>query len=232
MVSVQKPAPDGGAGDDSSGGVSSSGAGTSGPDASADVTPESQGGITADGEPVDVGVGSDAQPTASCYCTRRPDAPPSSQCPVGVGQFSQATIGPAGGTVTLQGRQGMVSGVPAKLDFPPMAIATTVDIKLTETNIPPPQEVLDWSPVYQVDPVGLALSVSTPIQLPWSGGPLGADGGLFTVPGLSIWFSPDGTTFTPISDSYTNAGFEQGSATQLGYFVVGAPRTAATASCP
>jgi hypothetical protein len=156
-------------------------------------------------------------------------------CPAGVGQFSEATIGPAGGSVTLQGRQGMVSGIAAEFDFPPNAIATTVNIKLTETNIPPPQEVLDWSPVYRVDPVGLALSVSTPMKLPWSGAPLGsseAGTGWVTVPALSIWFSPDGTTFTPISDSYTNAGFEQGSATQLGYFVVGAPRTPATASCP
>jgi hypothetical protein len=51
-------------------------------------------------------------------------------------------------------------------------------------------------------------------------------------PPLSIWFSPDGSTFTRISDSYQNGGFDQGSLNELSYLIVGTPRTSATANCP
>jgi hypothetical protein len=177
----------------------------------------------------------DAQPGASCMCTRRPGAGSNAhECPAGIGEFGESTIGPAGGTVNVQGRQFVASGVAAELDFPPTAIATPTDIKLIETNIPPPRDLIDWSPVYLVEPAGLDLSVSTLIQFPWSSGPISSSSGPteVTAAGLSIWFSPDGRCFTRVSDSYTNAGFEQGSTTQLGYFIVGTPRTEATASCP
>jgi hypothetical protein len=188
--------------------------------------------VAADAE---AGPPTDASSAVSCPCTRRPGAGDSLECPAGVGEYSPSTIGPGGGTVQVQGRQGAASGVAAELDFPPTAIAEPTDIKLIETNIPPPQDLLDWSPVYLVEPAGLALSVRTPISLPWSSGPVPSpESGpiAMSAAGLSIWFSADGSCFTRVSDSYTNAGFEQGSTTQLGYFIVGAPRTAATASCP
>jgi hypothetical protein len=191
----------------------------------------------ADAGPVemDAEAGPTVDAAASCPCTRRPGAGNSLQCPAGIGEYSESTIGPGGGTVKVQGRQFAASGVAAELDFPPTAIAAPTDIKLIETNIPPPQDLLDWSPVYLVEPAGLALSVRTPIRLPWSSGPVPSQQSgpiAVTAAGLSIWFSADGSCFTRVSDSYTNAGFEQGSITQLGYFIVGTPRTAATTSCP
>jgi hypothetical protein len=176
----------------------------------------------------------DAQPAVSCNCSRRPGAGVNAHfCPAGIGEYSESTIGSAGGTVKVQGRQFAGSGVAAELDFPPTAIATPRDVRLIETNIPPPQDLLDWSPVYLVEPAGLALSVPTQIQFPWSSGPISSSGPTEVTAGaLSIWFSPDGSCFTRVPDSYTNAGFEQGSTTQLGYFIVGTPRTAATESCP
>jgi hypothetical protein len=85
---------------------------------------------------------------------------------------------------------------------------------------------LDWSPVYLVEPRGLALTSPAAVRLPWGNLPTEL------VSDLSIWFSPDGICFTRLSDSYTNAGFEQGSIAQLGFLIVGTPRTASTATCP
>jgi hypothetical protein len=198
----------------------------------ADAAPPDAGpsSMDADAEPSD-----GAAAAASCYCTRRPGTGNSVQCPAGVGEHASATIGPSGASVSLQGRQGVASGVAAQLNFPPTALATPTRITLVETAIPPPEDLLDWSPVYLVQPAGLALAARTPVQLPWSSGPLSTPQGgpsVTTVADLSIWFSADGTCFTRVSDSYTNAGFEQGSLTQLGYLIVGAPRTASTATCP
>ena len=183
----------------------------------------------------DAGPSVDAEAAVSCGCTRRPGAGNSFQCPAGIGEYSSATIGASGGTVSLQGRQGVASGVAAQLAFPATAIGTPTALKLIETAIAPPQDLLDWSPVYLVEPAGLTLAARTPIQLPWGSGPLPSpqSGPSVTIAaGLAIWFSPDGTCFTRVPDSYTNAGFEQGSVTQLGYFIVGAARTAASAACP
>ena len=144
---------------------------------------------------------------------------------MGVGEAVTVPIDAKGGTVAIRGRQWAQSGVDAAVDFPPTALATATDITLIETAIPPPHDLLDWSPVYRVEPLGLALAAPAPLRLPWSN----LSG---SVPSLSIWFSPDGHCFTRVPDSYTNAGFEQGSATQLGYFIVAAQRSAATASCP
>jgi hypothetical protein len=190
------------------------------------------------GPPVDAsaeaGPTVDAEAAAACGCTRRPGPGNTSQCPAGLGEYGSATIGPSGGKVQVQGRQGVASGVAAQLAFPPTAIATPTDIKLIETAIPPPQDLLDWSPVYLAEPAGLTLAARTPVQFPWGSGPFPATQSplVITAAGLSIWFSADGTCFTRVPDSYTNAGFEQASVTQLGYFIVGVPRTAASSTCP
>jgi hypothetical protein len=165
-----------------------------------------------------------------CGCTRRPGAGNSFQCPMGVGEEVTVSIGEGGGTVSLDGRQWQQSGVAAAIDFPPTAVAAPTDITLIETAIAPPRDFLDWSPVYRLEPLGLTLATSAPIRLPWSNGTGG--GGAADLSALSIWFSPDGACFTRVPDSYTNAGFEQGSVTRLGYFIVAAQRTAATATCP
>jgi hypothetical protein len=49
---------------------------------------------------------------------------------------------------------------------------------------------------------------------------------------LAIWFSPDGSCFTRLPSSYSNAGFDTGTISQVGYSIVGNPRTPATATCP
>jgi hypothetical protein len=178
----------------------------------------------------------DAGTPMACPCTRRPGAGNTLECPMGLGEYVSWTIGPSGGPVALQGRQGLASGVAAEFDFPPTAIATPTEIKLIETSIPPPPDLIDWSPVYLVEPAGLALTARTPFHLPDQNVALGPSAGgvaVSTSPtGLSVWFSPDGACFTPVADSYVNAGFMMGSTTQLGYFIVGVPRTAVTATCP
>jgi hypothetical protein len=181
------------------------------------------------GDPFEAGGGDEAGPggdggvNVTCGCTRRPGVGNSFQCPAGVGEYSSASVGPAGGTVALQGRQGVESGASAQVTFAPGAIASPATITLIETAIAPPYDLLDWSPVYLVEPAGLALASPATLQLP-------ASNSLSTAGDLSIWFSPDGSCFTRVADSYTNAGFMQGSTRQLGYLMVGAPR--ATSTCP
>jgi hypothetical protein len=163
--------------------------------------------------------------SVACACTRRPGAGASSQCPAGLGEYASATLGPSGGALTLEGRQGIASGVAAQITFPPGALSASTEVTLIETAIPPPRDVVDLSPVYLVQPPGLVLASPASLRLPWSN-----DSG--SVSDLSIWFSPDGTCFTRLGDSYTNAGFEQGSTATLGYLIVGTPRGTATARCP
>src|ERR1700690_3832310 len=158
---------------------------------------------------------SDAGGTSAGGCTRRPAGTSNTfQCPVGLGEYVAKVIGPAGGTLEIQGRQYLGSGVTASLAFPPTAFAAPTTVVLTETAIPPPHDFLDWSPVYRVEPLGLALASPTPVRFPWSN--VG-----FSVPrNLAIWFSLDGSCFTPLPDSYVNAAFNQGSTSTLGYFIV------------
>ncbi len=170
---------------------------------------------------VDAGSSSDG---GACGCSRRTGN--SSQCPAGAGASATASVGPSGGTVTLQGNQGTASGVTAEINIASGALSTDTAIGLVETSVAPPGDLLDWSPVYAVEPVGLALAQGSAIRFPWSNS-------LATTPrDLAVWFSPDGQCFTRVPDSYTNAGFEQGTASQLGYFIVGSPRSSATATCP
>lgn len=162
----------------------------------------------------------DGSTPSPCGCTRRPCATPDFQCPRGVGQSVTSLVDPDGGTVELAGQQGT-----AAVTFPPTTFGAATSVTLTETSTPPPRQFLDWSPLYRLDPVGQTLGTPARVRVPW-GGPNGV------VPPLAIYFSTDGTTFTRIPDSYTNAGFEQGSLTQLGWLIVGIPRTDATANCP
>jgi hypothetical protein len=172
---------------------------------------------------VDSGDGGDAT-NDWCGCSRRPGGTPSFQCPVGVGEFVTASIGSNGGTLDLAGRQGIVSGASADIEFPPTAFASTTDVTLIETAIPPPHDLLDWSPVYRLDPLGAALATPATVRLPWSNS-------AEIAVGLSVWASSDGTCFTRLPDSYTNAGFEQASIESLGYLIVGTTEAAA-ATCP
>jgi hypothetical protein len=173
---------------------------------------------------VDSGDGGDGS-NDWCGCSRRPGGTPSFQCPVGVGEFVTESIGSNGGTLDLTGRQGIVSGVSAHIEFPPTAFASTTDVTLIETAIPPPPDLLDWSPVYRLDPLGAALATPATVRLPWSNS-------AEIAVGISVWASSDGTCFTRLPDSYTNAGFEQASIESLGYLIVGTTEAAGASACP
>jgi hypothetical protein len=162
-----------------------------------------------------------------CNCTRRPGPGQSFACAVGANESASAEIGPEGGTLMLMGQQGKSSGVAFSIDFPPGAFATATMVKVTETSLPPPHELIDYSPVYLVEPFGVWLAKLAAVRVPW-----GSTSGV-TANGLAI-YERDETTcaFAPLGDSYVNAGFNQGSIAHLGYLLAGAPRTAAGASCP
>ena len=86
---------------------------------------------------------------------------------------------------------------------------------------------MDWSPVYLIEPRGLKLAKVAALRIPWSSNLMG------TIPRLAIYEREEtgSCQFSPLVDSYTNAGFEQASLTQLGYLIVGTASTSALANC-
>jgi hypothetical protein len=179
--------------------------------------------------PADPTIVSSTTSTPGCPCTRRPGSGHSFECAVGAGESASATIGPEGGTLSLVGQQGKSSGVAFQIEFPPGAVPTPMTITVTETTVPPPGDLVDYSPVYLVEPRGLGLGKLSPVRVPWgsTSGPVAQD--------LAIYAraeSAGGCAFTPLGDNDLNAGFNQGSIDHLGYLVVGAKRTDAEASCP
>jgi hypothetical protein len=201
------------------------------PDASPRIVLDaSVGGICAN---VDVGSASVPNGT-TCVCTRRPGHGGSYfECPAGVGDNASLPLGPSGGTLTLSGREGAVSGVPAQIDFAPDSVQTPTTVTLIETSIPPPADLVDWSPVYLVEPAGLLLATPARLSLPDtnSSDPTGQMQNV-APSNITIWFSVDGTCFSPLADSLGNAGFMTGALSQSGYLMVGAPQNASTPTCP
>lgn len=194
------------------------------------------GGVGGICEGPDAGSATDAGDAMApaCGCTRRPGPGTSAfSCPPGIGENKTLALGPSGGTVTLEGRQGTASGVPASIDFAPGSVQTTTEVTLIETGIAPPLDLLDWSPVYLVQPAGLVLGYPARIALPDSNGS-NVSGVIQseTPADLAIWFSPDGTCFKRLLDYALNAGFETGTIPQLGYLIVASAREPSTASCP
>jgi hypothetical protein len=145
---------------------------------------------------------------------------------MGADQTVTATIGTSGGTIQIAGQQGPASGVSFQITFPPLALAGPTEISVTETSIPPPTNLGDWSPVYLVQPVGLKLAKVAALRIPWGN----VDG---VAPPLAIYERTAAGTcdFERLADSYTNAGFEQASLLELGYLVVGTPVANVPASC-
>lgn len=171
-----------------------------------------------------VNPGNSVQPATECLCTRR-DATTIGSCRKGVGESASATIGPAGGTVTLAGQQGS-SVVPFKLTFPPGALASDTVITVTETALPPPGA--DWSPVYRIDPVGLEIGAGVQLSVPNSQG----NGSSMADGHLSLFSS--GRTecaLEAVRDNYVNAGFNTGTITKLGYVMVGYAERGLSPSC-
>jgi hypothetical protein len=178
-------------------------------------------GACAEGTALDVGDGAIID---WCGCTRGAGAQPSPQCPVGVGEMTTAIIGEEGGTVSLAGRQSIVSGVAAEVDFPPSAFTSTTVVILTETTLPPPSGLLDWSPVYLLQPLTSQLATPATVRLPWSNSAANAVG-------LSIWTYNNAGCWTPLADSQTGEGFEQATIETLEFLVVGTTAAAASSAC-
>jgi hypothetical protein len=109
----------------------------------------------------------------------------------------------------------------------PGSLDVLTTFKLSETTLSPPIGLFDVSPVYRVESSAAAFANGGEVSVPWTV-PSGA------VPqGIAVYFSesPDGP-WTPIEDSYMNAGFEQATITGSGYFIAAYPPTPELASCP
>ena len=166
-------------------------------------------------------------PPPGCACTRRPGTGNSYLCPMGTNETVTASVGSGGGSISLEGQQGDTSGATFRLDIPPGALGQDTRISITETSVPPPSGFMDWSPVYLIEPRGLKLAKVAALRIPWSSNLMG------TIPRLAIYEREEtgSCQFSPLVDSYTNAGFEQASLTQLGYLIVGTASTSALANC-
>jgi hypothetical protein len=166
-----------------------------------------------------------AQPAGPCLCTRR-DAVPAGDCARGVGETASATIGPEGGTVTLMGQQGHSSGVAFSITFPPGSIRTPTVITVTETTQAPPAGMVDWSPVFRVDPVGLELAEPARVKVPFNQGRGSAVGS----PAL-FWSNAATCGLERLPSSYSNAGFNQGNVGRLGYAISGYANPGQATAC-
>jgi dihydropteroate synthase len=74
-----------------------------------------------------------------------------------------AEVGPDGGTVALGGTPS-TQGVSVELRIPPAALDRTVAIRITETTIPPIDELADWSPIYHFEPETLRFNVVAEVR--------------------------------------------------------------------
>ncbi len=162
--------------------------------------------------------------SGSSMCTRRnPGA--FSGCPAGIGQSNTVVIGPSGGTVQLEGQQGMASGVPFEMMIPPNALTTATTITVTELAVPPPAGFADWSPLYRLDPVDLVLAAPATLTVPFSndcciGNAVPCTSSFSRTMGL-YWSGESTCGLVRLPDSYVNAGVEQASTTHLGFAAVG-----------
>jgi hypothetical protein len=170
--------------------------------------------------------GAVTDPPEDCPCSRRPKSPASLYCPLGENGCSSTTIGPDGGDVERSGTTSTF-GVPFRLHVPAHAFEHDIIVNLCELTTIPPDDLVDVSPIYQIVPDGLEFDPPAEITIPWTVPP-------GTVPdGLAIYSapSPEGP-WERHSESYTNAGFEQGLASRSGYFIVAYPKTGDLAACP
>jgi hypothetical protein len=162
----------------------------------------------------------------SCPCTRSPDATPSTWCPRGADVSVAANIGPAGGTVTLDGTPNTV-GVPAQVQISPNSLPAPTAITLRELSAPPPSAFTDFSPIYELDPLGLALAQGSSIRL----NEVNVANGMVSWNDLSIYTadSADGP-WTKLDDQQPNAGFTTAAVVTTGFFFIGRP-SSDDASC-
>jgi hypothetical protein len=180
------------------------------------------GGLCAPGDG-----GVDNGSATRCGCTRRPGPGEDPfNCPQGIGQYATTVLGPDGGNLQLKGQEFMAIGAWAQITLAARSVSQPTSVGIEETAIPPPAPLLDWSPVYRFDVGGATLQKPALIQIPWSNlsGMVPHD--------ITIYFSTDGACFSALANAQGNAGFMTVETTAMGYFLVGATRTALTASCP
>jgi hypothetical protein len=155
-----------------------------------------------------------------CPCSRW-RGQPSRNCPPGEGASVSQRIGTAGGEVLLSGTGNTnYAGVAFSLDIRFDALAEATLITVIETDLSPPAQYVDLSPVYQITPEGLDIAAA--LRLPYSNvsGVSGVWGNE-----LGVYFSIDGTDYVRLDDSYENAGFLQATVPQSGYIFAGALAT-------
>jgi hypothetical protein len=203
------------------GGVSTGG--TTGIDASVDAV----AGLACPALAEPTGSPAPLPPQPGCPCTRALGRGNSYQCPMGVGQTNYATIGPAGGSLILPGQQSKASGVSFAITIPPGALASDTLISVEETDLGPPSGLVDWSPVYLLEPRGLQLARVAGLQIPWSSNVSQTPNTL----GVYARDENGACGFKRLVDSYTNAGFEQASLTELGYLLVATPSSVDPSTC-
>ena len=205
------------------------GFGTGGSSGTFDASVDAVGGLACPGLPALTSSPAPVPPYPGCPCTRRPGAGNSYLCPMGVGQKSYFYLDSSGGNLILLGQQSAKSNIPFALNIPPGAVDKLTLISVEETDLPPPSGFLDWSPVYLIEPRGLSFAKVAGVQIPWSSNLTQAPG-----PGTLAIYARDengSCKWNRLIDSYTNAGFEQASLTQLGYLFVGVPSTIDPSTC-
>lgn len=174
---------------------------------------------------------------ASCPCTRR--ATPKNDgptCVQGADWGVAATVGPEGGNLLLRRTPSLEQrgSLGVLLRIPPGALSEPTVIRIIETSVPPPAGFADATPVYVFEPVGLRFATPASLEMPRDSTMMvpfdqAASSALPTL----YWSSEaDACALAPIADNYVNAGFNQGTVTQLGWAVVGRPLPRATAACP
>ncbi len=171
-----------------------------------DLVPPDVRGAALDLEPFDI------EAVTGC-CTRSPEGSISAMCPPGSDQRKEGILTAAGDIVSL-------SGTPATLgvSFQIRALTTPeaeVAVLLVETINAPPLGVADLSPVFWLAATGSlpALDVRVPIS---------NAGGGYSPDAIALYHSADGEVFTPLGDSYLNAGFVTATLLEAGFLVVGA----------
>ncbi len=165
---------------------------------------------------------------ADCPCTRRlPEQGDATACVAGADWGVTATVGPEGGRVAIS-RTPSTQYSSLNLDVPPGALSEPTTIRIIETSLPPPPGFTDRSPVYVFEPVGLTFKVPVTVKI------ASDSQGVIPDSRFAIYWSSAGDpcALAPLADDYDNAGFNEGTITQLGWAMVGTPRTDAMAVCP
>lgn len=169
------------------------------------------------------------QPSGSCVCTRR-DAVPAGNCYRGTGHSSSATIGPEGGTLKIEREPGDPSKreLPDRftIRFPPGAILTPTLITVTELADPPPADLVDWSPMYRIEPVGLRFEVPAEVKVRISQG----TGPTLFRPAL-FWSSSSDCRLERLPGSSVGTNIIQGQVGRLGFAISGYAKKGDSEAC-